>query len=37
MMSHRPLYVNKQMPYVNLHGHIHSNKYDDNQHINVSV
>lgn len=25
------------MPYINIHGHIHSNNYDGSQHINVSV
>jgi calcineurin-like phosphoesterase family protein len=25
------------MPYVNIHGHIHSKSMDGNQHINISV
>lgn len=37
MLSHQPLYINDHMPYINIHGHIHSNNYDDSQHINVSV
>lgn len=37
ILSHEPVYINKQMPYVNIHGHIHGNKYEGNQYINVSV
>ncbi|UJF35196.1 metallophosphoesterase family protein [Paenibacillus hexagrammi] len=29
--------MNKHMPYVNIHGHIHGQKYESNQYINVSV
>jgi len=36
MCSHKPMYVNSQMPYVNIHGHLHGNKYADNKHVNVS-
>ena len=36
-LSHEPLYLNKHMPYVNIHGHIHSAKLESEQHINVSV
>lgn len=36
-LSHEPLYMNKQMPYVNVHGHIHSQKYEGLQYYNVSV
>jgi len=36
-LSHEPMYMNKQMPYVNIHGHIHGQKYEGKQYINVSV
>ncbi|TDG00273.1 metallophosphoesterase [Paenibacillus piri] len=36
-MSHEPMYMNKHMPYVNLHGHIHSQKYEGGQYVNVCV
>ena len=34
--SHAPVYVNDNMPYVNIHGHLHSKKLDG-QYFNVSV
>ena len=37
MLSHEPLYVNKNMPYCNIHGHIHSLKCDSKHYFNVSV
>jgi calcineurin-like phosphoesterase family protein len=37
ILSHEPMYMNKQMPYANIHGHIHGQKYEGNQYINVSV
>jgi calcineurin-like phosphoesterase family protein len=37
IFSHHPLYVNKNMPYINIHGHLHSKKMADDQHINVSI
>ncbi|KIL41287.1 phosphoesterase [Gordoniibacillus kamchatkensis] len=37
MLSHEPMYLNKHMPYVNIHGHIHGQKYDSPQYVNVSV
>lgn len=37
MLSHAPLYVNENMPYLNIHGHIHSQSLDSKQHFNVSV
>lgn len=37
MLSHEPLYISKNMPYMNIHGHIHHLKYDDSQFFNVSV
>ncbi|MDQ1912815.1 phosphoesterase [Paenibacillus sp. GD4] len=36
-LSHEPMYMNKHMPYVNLHGHIHGQKYEGNQYINLCV
>lgn len=36
-LSHEPMYMNKQMPYVNVHGHIHGQKYEGIQHFNVCV
>ncbi|TVY10506.1 phosphoesterase [Paenibacillus cremeus] len=36
-LTHEPMYMNKQMPYVNIHGHIHGQKYESSQYINVSV
>jgi calcineurin-like phosphoesterase family protein len=36
-LSHEPMYMNKQMPYVNVHGHIHSQKYEGLHYYNVSV
>lgn len=35
--SHEPMYINKNMPYVNIHGHIHGQKYEGDQYVNVSV
>lgn len=40
ILSHYPLYINKNMPYANIFGHVHSNpQYSDysNQSIVVSV
>lgn len=43
ILSHEPVYLNSYMPYVNIHGHIHSNKIEclskDNKNLyyNVSV
>lgn len=40
-LSHIPMYLSSAMPYVNIHGHIHSNTMTTeklpNQYINVSV
>ncbi|RKN78911.1 metallophosphoesterase [Paenibacillus ginsengarvi] len=36
-LSHEPMYINKHMPYVNVHGHIHGQKYEGTQYINVCV
>ena len=37
MLSHKPLYLNSSMPYVNIHGHIHSKKIEGAKYVNVSV
>ncbi|MFC0211372.1 phosphoesterase [Paenibacillus chartarius] len=37
LLSHEPMYVNKHMPYVNIHGHIHGQRYASPQYVNVSV
>jgi len=37
ILSHEPMYLNKNMPMVNVHGHIHGQKYEGNQHVNMSV
>lgn len=36
-VSHEPMYLNNNMPYVNIHAHIHSKKYDNKHYINVCV
>ncbi len=37
ILSHEPVYLNENMPYANIHGHIHHLKYADKQFFNVSV
>ena len=39
MVSHEPLYINSSMPYINIHGHLHSNNINNNtkQYFNASV
>jgi len=37
ILSHNPLYMNANMPYVNIHGHIHSNNNTLSNYVNVSV
>lgn len=37
ILSHEPVYLNENMPYANIHGHIHHLKYEDKQFFNVSV
>lgn len=37
IFSHEPVYLNENMPYANIHGHIHHLKYDSRQFFNVSV
>jgi len=36
-LTHEPMYMNKHMPFVNVHGHIHSQKYEGKNYFNVSV
>lgn len=36
-LSHEPMYMNRHMPYVNVHGHIHGQKYEGNSYYNVCV
>ena len=36
-LSHEPLYMNSNMPYVNLHGHLHSGKMESLKYYNVGV
>jgi calcineurin-like phosphoesterase family protein len=36
ILSHEPMYMNDSMPYLNIHGHIHSKKMTGN-YYNVSV
>jgi calcineurin-like phosphoesterase family protein len=37
ILSHEPVYVNQNMPYVNVHGHIHGEKYESDQYVNACV
>jgi len=37
ILSHEPMYMNKHMPLINIHGHIHGQKYESTQYLNVSV
>lgn len=37
ILSHEPQYTNSNMPYINIHGHIHSKKITGARNINVSV
>jgi calcineurin-like phosphoesterase family protein len=37
IFSHEPVYLNENMPYANIHGHIHHIRYADKQFFNVSV
>ncbi|WP_019910383.1 metallophosphoesterase [Paenibacillus sp. HW567] len=36
-LSHEPMYMNKHMPYVNVHGHIHGQKYEGKNYFNLCV
>lgn len=37
IISHEPMYINTNMPYANIHGHTHSQKFENPQYVNVSV
>ncbi len=37
ILSHEPVYLNDNMPYINLHGHLHNRKMENSQYINCSV
>jgi len=37
ILSHESIYINKHMPYVNVHGHTHGESSDNFQKVNVSV
>jgi calcineurin-like phosphoesterase family protein len=37
ILSHEPMHMNESMPYVNLHGHIHSQLLEGRKHINMCV
>lgn len=37
ILSHEPMYLSVNSPYVNIHGHLHGTSLDDLQHFNVSV
>lgn len=37
ILSHEPVYLNSNMPYINIHGHTHSLKYENKQYANVCV
>lgn len=37
ILSHEPVYLENNSPYINIHGHLHSKKYEGNNHINVCV
>ena len=36
-LSHEPMPMHKDLPYINIHGHSHSYTYDDGLHINICV
>ncbi|NEW06294.1 phosphoesterase [Paenibacillus sp. SYP-B3998] len=36
-LTHEPMYMNKHMPFVNVHGHIHGQKYEGLNYFNVCV
>jgi hypothetical protein len=37
ILTHKPAYMNKHMPYVNIHGHTHSQDMAGSKHINISI
>ncbi|MBZ9624423.1 metallophosphoesterase [Clostridium sp. FP2] len=37
ILSHKPISMSDDMPYFNIHGHVHSNTLESDKYINVSV
>lgn len=37
IFSHIPVYLNDNMPYLNIHGHLHGKRYESKQYINACV
>lgn len=37
ILSHIPMYINNNMPYLNIHGHTHGNSMKSDNFINVSL
>lgn len=37
ILSHAPVYVSEQMPYVNIHGHLHKTDWTSKRFLNVGV
>ncbi len=37
ILSHVPVYLSADMPYINVHGHIHSKEFKDERYVNVCV
>ena len=37
ILSHEPMYVNENMPYVNIHGHLHKTDWVSKRFMNVSM
>ncbi len=37
ILSHEPVYLNKSMPYANIHGHLHSCRIEGAAYLNVSA
>lgn len=37
ILSHEPIYMSKNMPYINVHGHLHHLNYSDTGFFNVCV
>ncbi|MGF7047142.1 calcineurin-like phosphoesterase family protein [Paenibacillus sp. DS2015] len=36
-LTHEPMYMNKHMPFVNVHGHTHGQKYEGKNYFNICV
>ena len=37
IISHEPVYVNQHMPYLNIHGHTHTNELNKDRYINACL